>query len=189
MNTEYINKIVEIGKNGSCTDQDLSYFLQNLPDVGNRELRDSLRRDYKISTEHITRREFLAIDPKTIKQSPTSDQTKTASFLIDFIKGCHLVEIKHGGFGSTTNVFNLFESLIEIDLDKAINLYNWIASNGGNYYIKSGVTFEESKRKEQYAEKNRVEILLNDQKIHSEALERKRNKMQEHLARHKNKKI
>ncbi len=173
MNTEYINKILEIGKKGSCSSEELDYFLTKLPDVGNRELRDILRRDYKVSTEHITRREFLAINPKIIKQAPSETQNKISSFLIDFIKGCHLIEVKYGGFGSTTNIYNLFSFLIEIDANKAIDLYNWIASTGGNYYIDSGVTFEESKKREQIAEKNRIEILANDQRVHSDAVARK----------------
>lgn len=173
MNTEYINKILEIGKKGSCSSEELAYFLTRLPDVSNRELRDILRRDYKISTEHITRREFLSINPNTIKKVSSEGQIKTASLLMDLIRGCHLIEIQHGGIGSTTNVFNLFNSLIRIDSDKAIDLYNWIASNGGNYYIASGVTFEESKKMEQDAEKNRIEILANDQRIHSDAVNRK----------------
>jgi len=173
MEKEYINKIIEIGKKESCTPQELNYFLKNLPDVGNRELRDTLRRGYKINTGHIGRREFLTLEYKNKKQPLSDAQKKTISFLTDFIKGCHLIEIKHGSFGSTTNTYNLLGSLIEIDVNKAIDLYNWIASNGGNYYIESGVTYKESRKREQEAEKNRIKKLINDQKIHSKAVIRK----------------
>lgn len=185
MQDEYINKIIEIGKKGSCTSQELTYFLTNLPNVGNRELRDILQKEYKISTGHITRREFLTFDHRISKQSLSETQKKHISFLVDLIKGCHLIEIKYGGFGSTTNIYNIIGSLMVLDVNEAVNLYNWLAFNGGNYYIESNVTYEDSKRKEQDAEKNRIEILANDQKNHSEALERKQKKIQEHLARHK----
>lgn len=169
MQDEYINKIIEIGKKESCTPEELTYFLANLPNLGNKELNDILQRKYKINIGHITRREFLALDHKVSKQLPSEEQKKRIFFLIDFIKGCHLIEIKYGGFGSTTNIYNIIGALMVMDVNEAINLYNWIAFNGGNYYIESGVTFMESKKREQDAEKNRVEILANDQRLHLDA--------------------
>jgi len=180
LDTEYINKILEIGKKEFCSPGERDYFSTKLPNVSDREIRDILRRDYKISTGHITRREFLTIDPKTNKQELSGEQTKTVSFLINFIKGCHLIEIEHGGFGSTTNVFNLFRPLIEMDTSKAIDLYNWIASHGGNYYIESGVSFIESKKREENAEKSRIAMLANDQKAHSDAVKRKQKNSDRH---------
>lgn len=180
MQDEYVNKIIEIGQKDICTSEDLAYFSKKLPDVGNMELRDILPRKYKVNTGHITRKDFLLYDKKINNQSPSEDQEKHISFLVDFIKGCHLIEIKYGGFGSTTNIYNIIGSLLEIDADKAIDLYNWIAFNGGNYYIEPNVTYEDCRRREQSAEKNRVEILLNDQKVHSDAVARKQQKRDSH---------
>ncbi len=180
MQDEYINKIIEIGKKGSCTLKDLNYFLDKLPTVGNRELNDTLQREYKISTWHITRREFLALDNKTSKQVLPEGKREKMSFLVDLIKGCHLIEIKYGGFGSTTNIYNLIGVLALMDLKKAVDLYNWVAFDGGNYYIEPNVSYEDSKRKEQDAEKRRVEILLNDQKVHSDAVANKQQKRDLH---------
>ena len=143
---EYINKIIEVGKKEFCTSQNLEYFLANLPDVGNGELRDTLQRDFKINTGHITRRGFLALDHKVNKQPLSDTQKKIISFLTNLIKGCHLIEIRYGGFGSTTNICNLFNSLIEVDVNKAIDLYNWIAFNGGNYYIEPNIAHEEARK-------------------------------------------
>jgi len=177
---EYINKIIEIGKKELCTSQNLDYFLTDLPDVGNRKLRDTLRRDYKISTWHITRRGFLALHHKINKQPLSDAQKKIISFLTNLIKGCHLIEIRYGGFGSTTNICNLFASLIEVDVNKAIDLFNWIAFNGGNYYIKPNIAHEEARIGEQDYEKSRIEELLNNQKIRSEAIARRKNKLYLH---------
>jgi len=177
---EYINKIIEVGKKELCTSQDLDYFLANLPDVGNRELRNTLQRDYKIDTSHITRREFLAFDHKIKKQSLSDTQKKIISFLTNLIKGCHLIELRYGGFGSATNICNLFASLFGADVNKAIDLYNWIAFNGGNYYISPNIAHEEARKVEQCVEKSRIEKLLNDQKICSEAIARRKNKLYLH---------
>ena len=174
MNTEYINKILEIGKRGICTDQELSYFLPNLPDVANKDLLHVLRSEYGISTRHWTRRDILAIDAEGNAQSLRNEDERLASFIVDLVKGIHIIEFKSGyGGSSTTTICNLFGTLIEKDVKSFIDLYNWIASNGGNYYIESGVIFEESKKREQNAEKNRIEMLANDQKIHSDAVARK----------------
>lgn len=176
MNTEYINKIIEIGKRGTCTDQELSYFLPNLPDVANKDLLHVLKNEYGISTWHWTRRDILAIDAVGNVQSLTNEDEKLVSFIVDLVKGIHIIEFKSGyGGSSTTTICNLFGTLIEKDANRFIDLYNWIASNGGNYYIESGVNFEESKKREQNAEKNRIEMLANDQKVHTDAVARKQN--------------
>jgi len=180
---EYINKIIEIGKKELCTSQDLDYFLTNLPDVGNRELRDALQRDFKIDTWHLTSDELFTFNRK-INEQPLSDaQKKNISFLTNLIKGCHLIEIRYGGFGSTTNICNLFGSLIEADVNKAIDLHNWIAFNGGNWYItpnSARPNNEEAKEYVQWRKKRRLEELLNDQKIRSEAIARRKNKLYLH---------
>ena len=178
---EYINKILEIGRRGTCTDQELSYFLPNLPDVANKDLLHVLRGEYGISTRHWTRRDILAIDADENAQSLRNEDEKLASFIVDLVKGIHIIEFKSGyGGSSTTTICNLFGTLIEKDTKRFIDLYNWIASNGGNYYIESGVNFEESKKKEQNAEKNRIEMLANDQKIHLDAVARKQQNRDQH---------
>lgn len=150
MSTEYINRIIEIGKKGSCTDQEFSYFLQNLPDVGNKELLLTLREKYGIDTSHMTRRDILSIDAEKNIHSLTKADEELASFIVDLIKGIHMIEFKSGyGGSSTTTICNLLGTLIEKDVKRFIDLYNWIASNGGNYYIEAGATFEESKKREQ----------------------------------------
>ena len=150
MNTEYISKIIEIGKKGFCTDQELSYFSQGLPDVGNKELLFVLREKYGIDTSHMTRREILSIDTEKHTHSLTKADEELVFFIVDLIKGIHIIEFKSGyGGSSTTTICNLLGTLIEKDVKRFVDLYNWIASNGGNYYIEAGATFEESKKREQ----------------------------------------
>ena len=180
MQDEYISKIIEIGKKELCTAEDLVYFLDKLPTIGNRKLKDTLLREYKVSTWHITRRDFLLCDKEVNKQLSLDIQKELISFLVDFIKGCHLIEIKYGGFGSTTNIYNIIGSLLEKDADKAIDLYNWIAFSGGNYYIEPNITYEDSRIMAQDAEKRRVEILLNDQKVHYDAVANKQQRRDLH---------
>ena len=181
MNTEYINKILEIGIKGICTDQALIYFSQNLPDVSNKDLLYVLRNKYGISTQHWTRRDILAIDTERTIQPLSDEDKKLVSFMVDLIKGIHLIMFKAGyGRASTTTICNLFGTLVEKDVEKFIDLYNWIASSGGNYYIEPEATFEESKISEQIAEKNRIERLKNDQKIHSDAIARKQTNRELH---------
>jgi hypothetical protein len=174
---EFVKKILEIGKTESCTSKDISFFGKYLPITANVELLEYLRRECKISTYHVPRRDIFNIEYKKNAHPLTNIQKEKILFLTHLIKGCHLIEIKHGGFGSTTCVYNLFSSLFEIDFNKATSLYDWIASNGGNYYIDSGSSFKINKFNEQIAEKKRLEILLNDQRIHNEVVSRnKRNK-------------
>lgn len=181
MSKEYINKILEIGRRGTCTDQEFSYFLLNLPDVGNKNLLHVLRSDYGISTQHWTRREILAIDAEGDVQPLTNEDEKLVSFIVDLVKGIHIIEFKSGyGCSSTTTICNLLGTLIEKDSNRFIDLYNWIASNGGNYYIQSGDTFAESKKDEQIVEKNRIETLAGYERIHSEAVTRKQQNKDQH---------
>lgn len=181
MNTEYINKILEIGRKESCSSEDLGYFLTRLPDVGNREFLPTLRENYKIDTSHMTRHEILSINIETNTHSLNKADEELKSFIVDLVKGIHLIEFKSGYSGSsTTTICNLFGTLIKKDTKAFINLYNWIASNGGNYYIEPGVTFKERKNKEEYAEKNRFEKLANDQRVHSDAVDRKQHNIDLH---------
>jgi len=103
----------------------------------------------------------------------------SVSFFENLIKGCHLV---NGSFGGSTNqTYNLIKKLEEQDKNKAIELYNWVASNGGNYSIDENITYDERIKKEQIASERRSEILLNDQKVHLEAVARKKIKQDLHL--------
>lgn len=183
MENEYINKIVEIGKKEVCTPQDLAYFQKELPDVGNIKLRITIERDYKIKTGHITRQEFLSLKRKIIVPPLSEEQEKRIQFITHLIKGCHLIEIQYGGFGSTTNVFNLFESLIEMEVNRAIDLYNWIAFNGGNYYIEPNCTFVEHEKIEQEIEKRRIALQQSNEKTYLEAITQKKFKRNQHIAR------
>lgn len=145
MNKEYINKIIQIGKKELCTDEELSYFLPNLPDVANKDLLYFLNREYGMSTFHMTRRDILAIKPKTRAGTLTEKDETLVSFIIDLVKGIHLIEFISGyGGSSTTTICNLFGTLVEKDAYRAIDLYNWIANHGGNYYIEPNITFEEA---------------------------------------------
>ena len=181
MDTKYINKIIEIGTRGTCTDQELSYFSKNLPDVANKDFLHTLRSEYGISIQHWTRRDILAIDTEKTTQPLSNEDKKLVSFIVDLIRGIHLIMFKAGyGRASTTTICNLFGTLIEKDVEGFIDLYNWIASNGGNYYIEPGATFEESKKGEQNAEKNRIQMLENDQKVHSDAVIRKQTQRESH---------
>lgn len=161
MQSEYINKIIEIGKKGSCTSENLSYFLPNLPHIAN--LRGLL------SIEQINR---------ALGNNTSSGISHSASLFINFVKGCHLIEMKCGGFGSTSATHQMILRLHDNNITK--DLYNWIALNGGNYFIESNITFEESQRKEKVAAENRKKILENDQKIHLEAVARKKHNQDLH---------
>ena len=85
------------------------------------------------------------------------------------------------GFGSPSQTFYLINFLMKTDKDKAIDLYNWVAANDGNYYITSNVTYKENEENEKMRAKNRAIILLDDQKKHLEAVARKKIKQELHL--------
>lgn len=174
MNAEYINKILEIGKRGTCTDQELSYFLPNLPDVANKDLLHVLRSGYGISIRHWTRRDILAINTTGTAQSLKNGDEKAVSFIVDLIKGIHIIMFKAGyGRASTTTICNLLGTLIEKDIEKFIGLYNWIATNGGTYYIEPNITFNDAKKTEERHNKHLEEERLRMENIHIEAVAKK----------------
>jgi len=181
MNTEYINKIIEIGKKGFCTDQELSYYLPNLPDVANNDLFRTLRDEYRIDTSHMTRRDILAIKIEKNIQSLSAADEKIISFIVSLIKGIHIIEFKSGyGGSSTTTICNLFGTLIEKDKIEFINLYNWIASNGGNYYIEPNTTFEDAKIAENKYTKKVDEKKLRIENIHTDAVVKRQENRDSH---------
>ncbi len=110
------------------------------------------------------------------------------------IKGlCKFEEYPHMQFGSTSQIKNLIKS-IDDGIEKS-NLIDWLFINRKNPYIpygfhiplsiKSEAEYVDYEQKRSEHRKNMLDI---DQKDHLEALERKRKKIQEHLARHKNNK-
>lgn len=189
MKKEYIDKLIEIGQKESCTDQELSYFLQNLPDVANKELLRALREEYKIDTSHMTERELARIDPVIRAQVLTDADKMLVVFIVDLIKGIHIVMFQSGyGSGSTTTICNLFGTLIQKDKKTFIDLYNWIALNGGNYYIQKDSLFKgetvdqrDARYKQEEEERKRYE------NIHTEAEARKQQNRDDHLLKSREK--
>ena len=99
----------------------------------------------------------------------------------DLIRGYHLIEmgyrVKSGnniGFGSSSKTSDLIRQLVKVNKDKAIELYNWMADNGGNYYITADISYERRFENEAGAARKREDILVNDQNIHLEAVAKKK---------------
>lgn len=107
-------------------------------------------------------------------------------FFENLIKGYRLINGSSGG--STNQTYNLIKKLEEKDKNKAIELFNWVAFNGGDYYIEENVTYDEKCKIDQEKERNYKEKLLNDQKIHLEAVARKKQKSNLHISK-RNKKM
>lgn len=110
------------------------------------------------------------------------------------IKGlCKFEEYPDMQFGSTSQIKKLIQ-LVDDSTERS-DLINWLFLNRKNTYIPYGFDIPLSIKSEaeyidyeQKRSEHRKDMLDLDQKNHTEALERKRKKMQEHLARHKNKK-
>ena len=58
------------------------------------------------------------------------------------MKGLHYIELKFReinnndfGFGSPSPTFKIIQALEKIDKEKATQLKDWVAENGGSYYI------------------------------------------------------
>ena len=189
MEKEYIDKLIEIGKKESCTDQEFSYFLTNLPDVMNRELLFVLRREYKIDTLLTTKQGISRIDPVIYANALTDEEEKLVAFIVDLIKGIHIIMFRNRmARASTTIISNLFGTLIQKDKKAFIDLYNWIAFNGGNYYIPENSLFtgetvnqREARYKQEEEERQRYE------NIHIKAEARKKQNRDNHLLKSKEK--
>jgi hypothetical protein len=189
MKKEYIDKLIEIGKKEFCTDQEFSYFLTKLPDVANRELLLTLREEYKIDTSHMTRDWITRIDPVVHANVLTDEDKMLVAFIVDLIKGIHIIMFQAGyGGGSTTIICNLFGTLIQKNKKAFIDLYNWIAFNGGNYYIPENSLFtgetvnqREARYKQEEEERQRYE------NIHIKAEARKKQNRDNHLLKSKEK--
>jgi len=115
----FINIIKNIGKEGSCSEDELMLFLPNFPTIR--------------GSEFIFR----------VQWGELILEVKSNGEIEDFIKGLHLIEIKYRditknkfGFGSPTPTFRILANLRKKDLDLSQKISLWIKDNGGNYYIK-----------------------------------------------------
>jgi len=189
MKKEYIDKLIGIGKKESCTDQELSYFSTKLPDVINKELLRILREEYKIDTSHMTERGFARIDPVVHANVLTDADKMLVALIVNLIKGIHIIMFRAGyGGGSTTIICNLFGTLIQKDKKTFIDLYNWIALNGGNYYIqKNSIFIGETVNQRETRHKQEEEERQRSENIHIEAEARKKQNRDNHLLKSKEK--
>ncbi len=106
-------------------------------------------------------------------------------FFENLIKGYRLINGSSGG--STNQIYNLIKKIEEKDKNKAIELFNWVAFNGGDYYIEKDISYEEKTKMDEIKKKKYEEKLLNDQKIHLEAVARKKQESDLHISRKKEK--
>ena len=112
--SEYVHKMIEVAQKGFCSNDELSYFL---PSMSGSEIIFDLNKD-----------------------------DVSRDLLPDLIKGSHLIELKYReehrdnndfGFGSPSKTERLINSLERFNKEKAEKLRHWVATNGGNYYIRS----------------------------------------------------
>ncbi|MDD2392387.1 MAG: hypothetical protein PHU94_05595 [Bacilli bacterium] len=110
-----IKKIIEIGKNGICGTSNLYYFLPGSPNLKGQELLFSNFDFFELSLDDT---EYL-------------------------IKGLHYIELEYRketenefGFGSPSKTYNLIRRISRKDSERGQRLREWIANNGGNYYIR-----------------------------------------------------
>lgn len=165
---EYLKKIIEIGKRGSCTADEPSYFDNKLPN--NENLKKIVGFKNLSSVELFNR----------LLGNETTDKKDMTYVFINFIKGCHIIEKnKDGGFGSTSYVHQLMEGFHDEKIYS--ELYNWVAFNGGNHFIDEGITYTENKRKSKDAAIRRLKILEHDKKVHREAVAKKQKKRDAHV--------
>jgi len=164
---EYLKKIIDVGKKESSNPEELSYFRSKLPDI--YKLRSLLSPVTSSTINHLNR----------LMGKENVDTKNEDSLFIDFIKGCHIIETGIGGLGSTSFVtYQLIECLGDESLSREI--YDWVAFNGGNYFIEKNVTYEESKKRAKDAEIRKAKILEDDQKVHLEAVVKKQHKRDLH---------
>jgi len=183
MKDGYIQKIVGIGEKEECSHDDLSYFLDDLPWIANKDLLHKLHNEYGISIDHITRREFLCLD--TSKPTSSNKDLRTVTFIENIIKGCHLIEVAYGGFGSTTIIYNLFWSLISTDVKRAMALYDWIAFRGGNYYIEENILFDKASTRERKINESEREYARQQKMISDNLTKQRQDKLTTHLSKSK----
>jgi len=141
MNQDLKDRVIKVSKSGVCSLNELTYFLPTFPVIN--------------YSEPIFRR----LKDEVIILSDTD--------LIDYIKGLHIIEITFRkfkgdefGFGSPSITHELLNKL---NLDNHIKLYDWIAFNGGNFFIPPNITYLQNKRDKQNK-------LLKEQQKHIEAV-------------------
>ena len=110
-----IKQIIEIGKSGICGIDSLHYFLPIFPELTGNEIVC-----FNFS--------FLGLSLDDIEY---------------LVKGMHYIELEYRkrtgiefGFGSPSKTNSLIYRISKIDIEKAKELQEWIANNGGNYYIE-----------------------------------------------------
>lgn len=164
MKTETLNLLSEIGKKESCTHEEFISFIPHFPSIGDSELITS-----------INGREF------GMKRTTNED-------LYYMTKGYHIIE-KHYremlndkmGFGSPSKVITLIDIVGKFDLEKAIELYDWVAFNGGNYYIEPNVTYKEKQEIRRLRLERAHEIQENDKKTHRDAVLSRKRVAEDHI--------
>lgn len=133
MKNQLINQIIKIGNKEECTELEYQKLLENYDSKSGpkgyyflQELAETMlgRKigHFKFNLRLCLKKENLSINDYT-----------------SFIKGYHLLEKQTGdfGFGSPSISKDLINNLTPVDQDKSVELYNWIADHGGNYYIES----------------------------------------------------
>ena len=113
----YVHQILAVGQKGSCTSEELHFFLPDYPKTHGSEL-------------------LFCV----------SDKDVSDALLSDLIRGCHLIEMKYredtgyeNGFGSPSPTYRLISVLKSIDRKNADELTHWVALNGGNYHITPNI--------------------------------------------------
>lgn len=116
----YTHQVLTVGQKGLCSSKDLSFFLPNFPTIRGSEL-------------------YFFINSKDVSDA----------LLPDLIRGCHLIEMKYredtgyeNGFGSPSKTRYLIDKLMKINKNEAIDLYNWVAANGGSHGIDKDISYD-----------------------------------------------
>lgn len=121
MNTsDQIEVLKNIGKRLLCLEDEFQIFLPNYPTLRGSEF------IFTISWANASK--YIDDDVEYL------------------VKGLHIVEILYRnktqhdfGFGSPSPTHKIIEQLMTKNEELAISLREWIAGNGGNYYIKKSM--------------------------------------------------
>lgn len=113
---ELVQKIKEIGSIGCCYEEDTKFFLPNFPSLGGGE--------FIFTIGWVNAKNYI-------------DEN-----VWDFVRGLHFIELKYReitnnnfGFGSPSPTEKIIRAVEKTDKEKAKEMREWIAQNGGNYYI------------------------------------------------------
>lgn len=115
--SDLVERTIQIGQNQTCSQEDLFLFLPHYPTLRGNEFL------FSIGDGNAGR--YLS---KNVEA---------------FIKGLHRIEMKYKevsgsqfGFGSPSPTFKVISKLGKSNKPLADCLVEWVAANGGNYYIK-----------------------------------------------------